>query len=128
MRLLLDSHAFLWWSDTVEKLSPRALAACESVENTLYLSIASIWELQLKINLGKLQLNGTLADIVAKQRGQGLQLLDITPEHIYATAALPMFHADPFDRLLIAQVWMENMTLITADQKLSQYPVNILWP
>lgn len=127
MRLLLDTHAFLWWSDTAEKLSPRALAACESVENTLYLSLASIWELQLKINLGKLQLNGTLANIVTQQHGQGLQLLEIAPNHIYATAGLPMIHADPFDRLLVAQAVAEGMALVTADRKLGQYDVEVLW-
>lgn len=127
MRLLLDSHAFLWWADTLERLSPRALAACESVENALYLSLASLWELQLKLNLGKLQLNGTLADIITKQRGQGLQLLEIAPDHIYATAKLPMIHADPFDRLLVAQATVEEMTLVTADRKLVEYQVGILW-
>lgn len=127
MRLLLDSHAFLWWADTSERLSPLALAACESVENSLYLSLASLWELQLKINLEKLQLNGTLADIISKQRGQGLQLLEIAPDHIYATAKLPMIHADPFDRLLVAQATIEGMTLVTADRKLMQYAVEVLW-
>lgn len=127
MRLLLDSHTFLWWADTSERLSPRALAACESVDNSLYLSLASLWELQLKINLGKLQLNGTLADIIAKQRGQGLQLLEIAPDHIYATSKLPMIHADPFDRLLVAQATTEGMTLVTADRKLGQYDVEVLW-
>ena len=127
MQLLLDTHAFLWWLDTTEKLSERALQACEDTENSIYLSIASMWELQLKINLGKLKIMDTLASAITKQREQGLQLLDIRPEHIYATANLPEIHADPFDRLLVAQALTENMTLITANRKLALYPAPVLW-
>jgi PIN domain nuclease of toxin-antitoxin system len=127
MRLLLDTNTFLWWLDTKERLSDRALQACEQVENSIHLSLASVWELQLKINLGKLEIIGSLADAIAKQRDQGLQLLDIRPEHVYATFSLPLIHGDPFDRLLVAQTLTENMTLVTADRKLVEYPVPVLW-
>lgn len=127
MQLLLDTHAFLWWLDTKENLSARALQACEAAENSIHLSVTSIWELQIKINLGKLNITSTLAEAIAKQRTQGLQLLDIRPEHIYATAILPAIHTDPFDRLLAAQALTEKMTLVTADRKLAGYPVKILW-
>ena len=127
MKLLLDTPTFLWWLDTKEKLSERSLRACEEMENSVHLSLASIWEMQIKINLGRLKIAGSLAEAIARQREQGLQLLGIRPEHIYATSSLPAIHGDPFGRLLVAQAVAEDMILVTANRKLAAYPVPVLW-
>ena len=127
MKYLLDTHAFLWWLEGNGRLSDKALRACEDAQNSLYLSLASIWELQLKIDLGKLKINDNLPAVIDSQCAHGLQLLTIKPVHIYALNTLPVIHTDPFDRLLVAQALQENMVLITTDQKIAQYPVKTLW-
>lgn len=127
MKLLLDTHAFIWWNQDKERLTPAVLEACETPDNDLYLSLASIWEMQIKINLGKLQVAGTLPVAISKQCEQGIRLLEIRPAHVYATVSLPPIHGDPFDRLLVAQAFAENMTLITVDRKFVEYLVPVLW-
>lgn len=122
MKVLLDTHIFIWWNGNVGLLSPTARAVCEDAENTLVLSLASIWEMQIKYQLGKLTFNQLLPEIIqSQQRGNGLELLPITTEHIYALQELPAHHRDPFDRLLIAQARTEAMPLMTADSAFFPY-------
>ena len=119
-RLLLDTHTFLWWDSRPEKLSLRVLALCQDPAVVLYLSLVSLWEIQIKCSLGKLPLALPLQEILRGQQAQrGLQLLPITPVHIFALGALPHYHNDPFDRLLIAQSISERLPLASAD---SQFP------
>jgi PIN domain nuclease of toxin-antitoxin system len=128
MRLLLDTHIFMWLRSEEDKVSENALAACRNRNNDLLLSLASVWEMQIKINTGKLQLNNSLANILqAEQKNNGIQLLPITLSHILDLAYLPDHHRDPFDRMLVAQCLVEDLTLVTADPILHQYPVPILW-
>jgi PIN domain nuclease of toxin-antitoxin system len=128
MNLLLDTHIFLWLNDTPEKLSPAALAACQDENNTLYLSLVSAWEIQIKQQLGKLELSESLQTLINTQQQQnGLQLLPIELEHIEALAHLPSPHRDPFDRLLIAQSIKQQMHIVSADQVFTDYPVNLIW-
>ncbi len=108
-------------------LSPQARSICENKENTLILSLVSIWEMQIKSQLGKLSFNDSLREVVQNQRQTNrLELLPIGAEHIYALQELPMHHKDPFDRLLIAQANFERLPLLTADQVLRQYNVRLL--
>lgn len=128
MNLLLDSHTFLWWALEPTKLSPDANTALQDVANTLYLSVASIWELQIKFQLGKLTLPKSLSDLVQNQQWvNGMRLLAIEPAHIYGLATLPLHHKDPFDRLIIAQATAESMTVVGNDSKFAFYSVSILW-
>lgn len=128
MKLLLDTHTFIWWDSEPDKLSPQVLAACQDPANALLLSVASIWEIQIKSQLGKLQLNLPLPDIVVgQQETNNLDLLNITLPHVLALDDLPVPHKDPFDRLLIAQANVENATLVSGDEIFEQYPVNLLW-
>lgn len=128
MNLLLDTHVFLWLSDTPEKLSPAALAACQDENNTLFLSLASAWEIQIKQQLGKLELSENLHTLVSTQQKQnGLQLLSIELAHIEALSQLPAAHRDPFDRLLIAQSIQQHMQIVSADQVFTNYPVKLIW-
>ncbi len=128
MKLLLDTHVFLWLNDTPEKLSPTALAACHDENNTLYLSLVSAWEIQIKQQLGKLELSESLQTLIYTQQQQNsLQLLAIELAHIEALRQLPSVHRDPFDRLLIAQSIQQQMHMMSADQIFTAYPVKLVW-
>jgi PIN domain nuclease of toxin-antitoxin system len=128
MRLLLDTHTFIWWDSEPGKLSSRALALCQDRTNTILLSVVSIWEMQIKSQLGKLQLKLPLAEVVESQRKtNNVEVLPIQLEHVLALDALPIPHKDPFDRLLIAQASVENAILVGADPLFEQYPVRVIW-
>ena len=127
MKLLLDTHIFIWWADQPEKLSPAALSALEDEANELLLSVASVWEMQIKIQLGKLKLSLPLKELVKNQ--QEINDLTVSPvalTHVLALDALPFHHKDPFDRLLIAQSIAEGLTIVTADSQFSTYSVKLL--
>ncbi|WP_309722255.1 type II toxin-antitoxin system VapC family toxin [Armatimonas sp.] len=128
MRLLLDSHVFLWAIQSPEELSETALAALQDTSNDLYVSLATLWELQIKSDLGKLTLSKLLPQMIAEEVETGrMSVLSITPDHIYALSSLPHHHRDPFDRLLIAQAQLEGATLVTKDHLIALYSVLTLW-
>ena len=127
MRLLLDTHVFIWWADNPEKLSPAALAALEDEANELLLSVASVWEMEIKVQLGKLKLSLPLKELVKNQQEtNNLTVSPVALPHVPALDALPFHHKDPFDRLLIAQSIEEDLTLVTADSQFSAYSVKLL--
>jgi len=128
MKLLLDTHSFIWWANEPEKLSERVLTACEDKKNDLILSVVSVWEMQIKIQLGKLQLRHPLKELVSKQQEtNNLQILPITLEHVLALEDLPNHHRDPFDRLLIAQSRKEKLRLVSKDDVFPRYSVKLFW-
>ena len=128
MRLLFDTHTFLWWDSEQGKLSNHVFNLCQDKQNQLTLSIASIWELQIKIQLGKLGLRKSLKEVIAEQQKDNkIKILQATTSHIFDLDNLPFHHRDPFDRLLIAQARVENMSLLSIDQQFAQYPVNVIW-
>jgi PIN domain nuclease of toxin-antitoxin system len=127
MKLLLDTHVFIWWADHPEKLSPAALSALEDEANELLLSVASVWEMQIKIQLGKLKLSLPLKELIKNQQDtNALTVSPVTLTHVLALDALPFHHKDPFDRLLVAQSIEEGLTLVTADSQFSNYSVSLL--
>ena len=127
MRILLDTHIFIWMATEPERLSPHITASIIDHQNSLFLSLASIWEIQIKVALGKLDLKSDLATIVDIQTEQNsIQLLSIDLKHIYALSNLPAHHRDPFDRLLIAQSQVEGMTLATVDSAFDRYEIDRL--
>jgi len=127
MRLLLDSHIFLWWADHPEKLSQPVLAALEDEANEMLLSVASVWEMQIKIQLGKLKLSLPLKDLIKNQQEtNGLTVLPVALTHVLELEGMVVHHKDPFDRVLIAQAIEEDLTLVTADSQLSAYSVKLL--
>lgn len=127
MKLLLDTHIFIWWADQPERLSPAALSALEDEANELLLSVASIWEMQIKIQLGKLKLSLPLKELLKNQQETNdLTFLPVTLTHVLALEALPSHHKDPFDRLLIAQSLEEELTIVTADSQFPAYSVKLL--
>ena len=127
MKILLDTHIFIWWADQPERLSPAALSALEDEANELLLSVASVWEMQIKIQLGKLKLRLPLKEVVKdQQETNDLTVSPVTLTHVLALDALPLHHKDPFDRLLIAQSIEEDLTLVTADSQFAVYSVKLL--
>ena len=128
MRLLLDTHTFVWWDSNPRRLSARALAACGDPTNELILSVVSLWELQVKHQIGKLTLHRPLAAVVSEQQRAGaFALLPVRAEHVLSLDGLPLIHGDPFDRLLVAQALQEQAPLVTADPLIAQYPVTVIW-
>ena len=128
MNLLLDTHAFIWLDDERQKLSSAAAQACSDSANALWLSAVSLWEIQIKMQLGKLTLRGSLADILREQaRVNGLQILSLHPAHVLGLSGLPFHHHDPFDRMLIAQARHEGWEIISKDSEFKAYPVRVIW-
>lgn len=128
MKLLLDTHAFIWWDSEPDRLSSRALSFCQDPGNTLLFSVASAWEMQIKIQLGKLRLGLPLGELIEnQQRVNSLEILRIGLEHVLALDQLPPVHKDPFDRLLVAHARMEGASLVTDDPVMANYPVDVIW-
>ncbi len=128
MNLLLDTHVFIWLNTHVNKISQPALTVCENPDNQLYFSVVSAWEIQIKQQIGKLQLQVTLEKMIqTQQTDNNLLILPIKLSHIYALQSLPFYHHDPFDRLIVAQTFLEEMVLVSADNQLYQYDINIVW-
>lgn len=127
MRLLFDTHAFLWLATDDPRLSADARARFLDPEAACFLSAASVWEMAIKASLGKLVLETTLRRLVQGGIDRGLQLLDVSPEHAYTVETLPYHHRDPFDRLLVAQAMHEGMALVSRDPRLDPYAVRRLW-
>ena len=126
--LIFDTHSFIWWADEPMKLSQAALAALENEDNRLFVSDVSIWEIQVKVQLGKVKLKFSLEDLLeSQQRNNEVKILPITTEHILALNNLPFHHKDPFDRLLIAQSIVEGFSIVTADSEFPAYPAKLLW-
>ena len=128
MKLLIDTHAFLWLMGEPEKLSRRALEACKDRGNELYLSVVCAWEMAIKLQLGKLRLGLPLSTIIGQQQERNaLQILSVKLEHVLALQNLPAHHADPFDRLLIAQAQVEEAHVVTSDPLFAKYSVKLWW-
>jgi PIN domain nuclease of toxin-antitoxin system len=128
VKLLLDTQCFLWWFAQPERLSETAIAHMTNEANELWLSVASIWEIGIKAALGKLPLPEPIDRYVPSRMAQlGAKSLDIRATHAMRAAALPLHHRDPFDRMLVAQAQVDDMTLVSADEMLQQYDVEILF-
>ena len=123
MKYLLDTHTILWFFDSSEKLSKKALDAIVDLHNKKYVSIVTAWELTIKISLGKLKFDGGVENFFSKIEENGFELLPIKEEHLRQVEILPLLHRDPFDRLLIASAVSEGMNLITADTNIHKYNV-----
>jgi PIN domain nuclease of toxin-antitoxin system len=127
MRLLLDTHAFLWFIGNDPRLSPRAKALLESDADSL-LSVGSLWEIAVKVSIGKLSLAQPFDIFVAQQLADNeIELLPISLAHLGVVSALALHHRDPFDRLLIAQAMIEQTPIVSADAAFDAYSVTRLW-
>lgn len=125
---LLDTHTFLWMDHDPDNLSDTAREICKERSNQLLLSTVSIWEMQIKYQLGKLKLPADLPYIIENQVSTNdMTILSIEPVQIYKLATLPDIHRDPFDRMLIAQALLIGSPIITKDKKFSGYPIDTIW-
>ena len=122
MRLLLDTHVLLWWL-SAQHLRPKAVAAIASADSDVWVSAATVWEMSIKAGLGKLAVPDDLSDQLIHH---GLEILPIGLTHVLAVRSLPPHHADPFDRMLVAQAQVEDLTLVTRDDKIRCYAVQVL--
>lgn len=128
MRVLVDTHTFLWALLHDHRLSVRAKHMLKSDEHELVFSLVSLWEIAIKIKTGKLNAIGSsVAYIRDEMDAYGMELLPVRYEHVLQLEALPVHHSDPFDRLLIAQAAAESLPILTSDEKFRQYPVKVLW-
>ena len=121
MRLLLDTHALLWWLNDDGKLGNHARGLIGDPENDVLVSAVSLWEITVKLRIGKL--DADLDEILAILPAQGFDRLDITDAHLVALAALPLHHRDPFDHLLMAQAVAEEAHFVSQDQHVALYGV-----
>ncbi|MGC7846518.1 type II toxin-antitoxin system VapC family toxin [Desulforudis sp. 1088] len=128
MRVLLDTHAFLWWIADDPRLSSKARSIISNGNNTLFLSAASGWEMTIKTRLGKLELPDDFKEFIAEQLViNGIDSLPVQMRHALHIHTLPPLHQDPFDRMLIAQAQLEDLPILTADPQIAQYRVEVLW-
>jgi PIN domain nuclease of toxin-antitoxin system len=124
MKLLLDTHALLWWLADDDRLGAQARDLIADPANDILISAASLWEIVVKVRVGKLE--ASTKDILDAIKREGFTLLDIRPAHLLALAGLPMHHRDPFDHLLIAQAITEEATFVSEDHHTPRYPVNTI--
>jgi PIN domain nuclease of toxin-antitoxin system len=123
MRLLLDSAVLLWWAHGDARLGADAGAAIADGANSIVVSAVSIWEIEIKRAAGKVS---TAADLARRVVEEGLEELPITFEHAEHAGRLPPIHADPFDRILVAQARLEGLSIVTSDSRIAQYAVPVL--
>lgn len=128
MKVLLDTHVFIWMLNETEKLSHKATQILRDPDNELILSVASIWEIQIKETLGKIKFQESIETIFEKLAAQtDLKILPIEANHIFELSKFPLHHKDPFDRILIAQSNYEGAHLMSSDKVFLSYPVKIMW-
>ena len=128
MRLLLDTSSFLWFIAGSDKLSKNARELMEDFDNKLVLSVASLWELAIKVSIGKLEILEEFDELIPKKIEENeIKVLHIQLSHLSAMMTLPFYHRDPFDRLIIAQSIDEHLPIIANDGLFKHYPLDLLW-
>lgn len=128
MRLLLDTHSFLWFVGGHPNLPASARTLIEDPANQSFVSVVSLWEMAIKISLGRLTLGAPFETLIPQQLQQnGFGLLAITVPHLASVISLPFHHRDPFDRLLVAQATVEQMALVGRDRSFDAYSIQRLW-
>ena len=125
MKYLLDTHVVLWFAEHSDKLSDRAYRALADVEADVFVSIASAWEVAIKLSTGKLDLEGGLPEFFEIVDSNGFVMLSVEREYLLQMRNLPEHHKDPFDRMLIATAIVEDMTLITIDENIHKYNLSL---
>ncbi len=128
MRYLLDTHTFLWAVSATDKLSRLSRALIEDLDNEIYLSTASLWEIAIKVSIGKIRLTSSYGAFITHQLAiNDFIILSASLQHYEEVASLPQHHKDPFDRLIIAQSQVEQIPVISIDESLDLYRIQRLW-
>lgn len=126
-RHLLDTQAFLLWRSDDPALGRRATRVLDAPSAEIHLSLASVWEVAIRRGLGRLELDVSTQELVETAVAAGVRLLSVSPAHVYRAEGLPWHHRDPFDRLLIAQALVEDMTVVGKDGAWKPYGVRLVW-
>ncbi len=121
---LLDTHALIWTFDAPEKLNPDARAVITNRAHTILVSSVSLWEMAIKVSIGRLP--APPADYLSLLKVEGFTILEVSAEHALAVANLPFIHRDPFDRMLVVQAKLSGATLITRDRRLAEYGIRVI--
>jgi PIN domain nuclease of toxin-antitoxin system len=128
MKALLDTQALLWYTQDDPRMPGNAMKFMRNSDNELHLSVASIWEIAIKHQLGRLPLNLSVRNFIEQASAAlGLMILPIAANHVFTLADLPLLHHDPFDRIILAQAKYENLPLVTGDRAIRRYDVQIIW-
>lgn len=128
MKVLIDTHILLWFLEgDRQKISGAALAAIQDQTNEKFVSIASLWEVVIKVNIGKLPMRTTFQSFLALIPANGFQVLSLQSSHLLKYLDLPLRHRDPFDRILVAQSINDNLSVVTKDPNFSLYPIKTIW-
>ena len=127
MAFLLDTHTFLWFLEGNEKLSKKALIKMLDLNKKCYISIASLWEITIKLQLGKLELNFDFNELVEYLKRNHIEILPIYFNHLKVLSVLPLYHRDPFDRIILSQAIAEKFTIISQDSEFKSYKAKLLW-
>lgn len=127
MNLLLDTHTFIWFVEDDNRLSHQARSVIENPKNAIYISIVSLWEIAIKLSIGKLSINNTIDSVINNIQINGFELLPILPEDIITVSNLEFHHRDPFDRIIAAQSLNSKYKLVSIDEIFDKYKVSRLW-
>jgi len=128
MKLLLDTHVFLWWVADDPRLSDEARRLVADGSPEVFFSVASAWEIVVKASLGRLELDDHPDPFISRElQANAFEVLGIQLRHALAVHALPDLHRDPFDRMLVAQAKSEELTILTTDRLVAQYPIETIW-
>lgn len=121
MKYLLDTHEIIWWSDDNQKLKPEFKKIIANPNNTIFVSVASVWEIKIKLKIKKIKLKTNIEKIIKQNN---FEILNINLEHVLEVEDLPNYHKDPFDRILIAQSFVEGCQLLTQNKIVRKYILN----
>jgi PIN domain nuclease of toxin-antitoxin system len=128
MRGLLDTGTFLWFISGSSRISQRVKTIISEIDNEILLSIASLWEIAIKVSLEKLEISMPFEHLISRQlRNNEIKLLPVESNHLKELIKLPFYHRDPFDRLIISQSIVENLPVLTCDRIFNAYPIEKLW-
>ena len=126
MQLLIDTHILIWFLEGNNVLSTQRQKLLTASQNEVFVSIASLWELSIKISLGKITLSKSLFQIIQQLGVENIEILPISPQHVLQVETMPFHHRDPFDRIIIAQAQIEGLTLMSDDSEFVNYSVNLV--
>lgn len=127
MNYLIDTHTLLWYLDDSKKLSQKSKNLIENSESDISISIASFWEIAIKVSIGKLKLGIGIISLIVKTKEEEIDILPITPESLAVVENLPLHHKDPFDRIIIATAMTLQVSIISNDEKFDKYEVERIW-
>ncbi len=125
MQILIDTQILIWFLEGNNLLSPNRCRIISSSQNKIFVSLASLWEIAIKISIGKLTLSKPLADVIEQISKENIEILNISPKHILQVSTLPLHHRDPFDRIIIVQSQVENLDLMTEDAEFGKYGISL---